>query len=286
MTVAYGLLASWGEAARPGEAVESPQVGGVLSTVPREAQQRLSRARQAILETRYGDAIADLRLLLDEGAEDGFLASVNGAATQTTVRREAGRLIDALSPKAAGRTRCAMAATPRPSWSRQFAGETARHWPASAGRICSIPKPAIRRRCCWPRTTSITAVPWRRWAGWRRLDESAGAAEECEPLCGLLTARCWLAAGQPDRAREALDHIKRAPEREVPHRRAVVRRIERHGGGPPPSGPAGGRPARTIGRAGRAMDHVPRQSRPQRGQLVGRRPGRRPMGPQDGRAFQ
>jgi outer membrane protein assembly factor BamB len=209
LTLACGLLASWGEAAPPGETADSPRTGGVLFAVPREAQRRLSRARQAILDNRYGDAIAEVRLLLDEGAEDGFLASADGDATLTTVRREAGRLIDALPPEG------------RRSYQLRYGGDAQ-----------ALLDQAVRRRDCQAlarigRTHLFYTKAGYQAAlllvqdhldhgrpmeaiGWlRRLGESAGAAVECEPLCGLLTARCWLAAGQPERAREALDRIKR-----------------------------------------------------------------------------
>ena len=81
------------------DAADRPTSRGVLPTASHKVQRQFSLACQAIRQQRFGEAVALLQTLVGGDVEDVFLAADDLTATQTTVRREAARLIGSLPPE-------------------------------------------------------------------------------------------------------------------------------------------------------------------------------------------
>jgi hypothetical protein len=181
---------------------------GVLPTASHKVQRQFSLACQAIQQERFSEAAAMLQTFAGGDVEDLFLAADEGTATQTTIRREAVRLIGSLPPEG------------RQSYQLQFGAQAQAmlQLAAAAGDRQGL----LRVSETWFHTTAgyeatlllardeldqgrpQGAISWL-----RRIQESPPALRACQPECGLLLAVCWLLAGDADRARESLIEMGR-----------------------------------------------------------------------------
>jgi outer membrane protein assembly factor BamB len=186
----------------------APKAPGLLPRIPREVQQRLAQARQAIEQQRYSDAAAELQVVLGAETDDGFVAGAEGEATQRTARREAWRLLDSMPP--AGRQSYETQFGPQARAMLQEAiGRSDRaalarisdtYFHTAAGRQATMLLAGDRL----DRSRPLEAIGWL-----RRIGQSPPAAEACEPDCSLMLAACWVLAGNADQARDVLDSLHR-----------------------------------------------------------------------------
>ncbi len=181
----------------------------VLPTVSHKVQRQFSLACQAIQKQQFSEAVAMLQTLAGGNVEDLFLATDETAATQTTVRREAARLIGSLPPEG------------RQLYQLQFSSQAQSllQQAAAAGNRQGL----IRVSESWFHTAAgyeatlllardeldqgrpQAAISWL-----RRIQQSPAALQACQPDCGLLLAASWLLAGDADRARESLVELGRS----------------------------------------------------------------------------
>jgi outer membrane protein assembly factor BamB len=187
----------------------------VLPKASRATLQQIARVRRALQEGQFRDAAVEAQKLLSPEAEDGFVPAPDGDPTFTTVRREARQWLAAMPP------------ADQRSYESQF-GLHARslldaaarsHDRAALWRIADEQfgtraghEAAMLLACDGlDRAQPLEAVAWL-----RRIGESAAAIEQCEPEFWLLLTTCWLAAGEPEHAREAFTRLKdRCPQAEL-----------------------------------------------------------------------
>ncbi len=189
-----------------GDAADRETSRGVLPTALHKVQRQFSLACQAIQHQRFSEAAAMLQTLVE--SEDLFLAADEGAATQTTVRREAARLIGSLPPEGRqsyqlqfGSQARAMLEQAAAAGDRQGLVRVSESWfHTAAGYEATL----LLARDALDQGRPQAAISWL-----RRIQESPAALRACQPDCGLLLAACWLLAGEADRARESLVELGR-----------------------------------------------------------------------------
>jgi outer membrane protein assembly factor BamB len=207
LTIGMIFLASARGAAD--DAADRETSRGVLPTASHQVQREYSLACQAIQQQRFGEAAAMLQTLLGGDVDDLFLATDEGTATQTTVRRETLRLIDSLPPEGResyqlqfGSQAQAMLQRAAAAGDRQGLVRVSESWfhtPAGYEATLLLARDALDQG------RPLAAVSWL-----RRIRQSPAALRACQPELGLLAAACWLLAGDADQARESLVELGRA----------------------------------------------------------------------------
>ncbi|MBM4094308.1 MAG: hypothetical protein FJ276_33605, partial [Planctomycetes bacterium] len=206
---------------RPGGDVE--QVTSIFPPAPRALRQQLARARKALEEQRYDEAVDRLGQLLaspqtgvdkaEQAAEqDYFLGDSNEPGTQVSLKSEAQRLLGAMPPKG------------RELYELKF-GADARQWLESAmerqdvEELVEVTRRYFHTNAGYEATMLLgryhldQGQPLAAALRFQLLLTSPHATAAYDPELSVLLATCWLLAGMPDRAREALAGIKqRSPD--------------------------------------------------------------------------
>jgi len=194
--------------AEPEPAEDSEKAPDALPRARHEVQRRVRRAAQAVADQRYNDAAADLQALLSEDLEDCFLEPVENEATQTTVRREAWRLLDAMPPAGrqwyelqfGARAKTLLDEAVRAADRRSLAVVASRYFHTQAGYEATL----LLARDEFDQGRFAEAIGWL-----RRIVELRAVPPACEPECSLLLATCWVSLGRPEHAEEALRRLGR-----------------------------------------------------------------------------
>jgi outer membrane protein assembly factor BamB len=190
------------------DAADRESSHGVLPTAGHKVQRQFSLACQAIQQQRFGEAVATLQTLVGGDVEDLFLAPDEQTATQTTVRREALKLIGSLPPEGResyqlqfGPQAQAMLQQAAAAGDRQGLLRVSESWfHTAAGYEATL----LLARDELDRGRPQAAISWL-----RRMQQSPAALRACQPDFGLLESACWLSAGDVDRARESLIELGR-----------------------------------------------------------------------------
>ncbi|MFM7073589.1 MAG: PQQ-binding-like beta-propeller repeat protein, partial [Planctomycetota bacterium] len=200
---------------------EDSNVVAAFRAAPRELSLRLTRAKKAIEEEQYADAVAELgRLLaeLDRAADGGegvggesaasdapqdyFIGSRNEQGTHVSLKSEVQRLIGE------------MPAQGREWFELQFGPEARRMLneaieAGDGGRLTSVSRRFFHTKAGYEATLLLgryymdQGQPLAAALVLRRLSESP-AASGFEPELSLLAATCWIQANQPQRAQTIL----------------------------------------------------------------------------------
>lgn len=219
--VAAGLLF---EPAAMAQRRDDTSVVAAFRAAPRELGLRLSRAKKAIEEEQYADAVAELgRLLaeLDRPANDGgaageggaegaasdapqdyFIGSRNEQGTHVSLKSEVQRLIGAMPPQG------------REWFELQFGPEAKRMLneaieAGDGGQLTTVSRRFFHTKAGYEATLLLgryymdQGQPLAAALVLRRLAESP-AANTFEPELSLLAATCWIQANQPQRAQTIL----------------------------------------------------------------------------------
>lgn len=180
----------------------------IFLQAPREMRVSLGKARQAIDEARYDDAVAELvELLGDETSEDFFDSPTEIGRPSTGIKAAVHKLLGALPARG------------REAYELRFGDEAGRllKQAARSGNTEGIAE--VARSYFHTEAGSEAAIVLGRrrleqnqpLAGallLRRLAETSSAAEKYEPELSLLLATCWLRAGADEEAGRTLMNLK------------------------------------------------------------------------------
>lgn len=207
----------------PGWAVSQnrePTVQNVFRAAPRELTLRLSRARKAIENEEYNEAVMELGRLLaeldepagdrDPGSEepqDYFVGPRSEQATHVSLKTEAQRLIGSMPAKGREWYELQYGAEARQQFEQAVeAGDpqlltnvARRYFHTKAGYEASL----LLGRYYLDQGQPLAAA-----LCFRRLADSPAAAS-FEPELSVLTASCWLHSNSPDRAQQTLAALVR-----------------------------------------------------------------------------
>ncbi len=221
-----GWIAWSALAQAPANPQEAEEVESIFQPAQRSLRQHLTRAKQAIDEQRFGDAVSELGGLLtspelnrngEAGGEpqDFFLGTGGGTGPQTSVKTEAQRLLGA------------MPARGRELYELQFGAEakllledavrsgdleklnevTRRYFHTRAGYDATV----LLGRLHFDRGRPLAAA-----LCWKRVLDTTVAGARFEPELSVLLASAYLQAGRNDAAVEVLAGLrKRLPDAQV-----------------------------------------------------------------------
>lgn len=197
-----------------------PTVQNVFRAAPRELTLRLTRARKAIENEEYNEAVLELGRLLaeldepaadrDAGSEepqDYFVGPRSEQATHVSLKTEAQRLIGGMPPKGREWYELQYGAEARQQLEQAVeAGDpqlltnvARRYFHTKAGYEASL----LLGRFYLDQGQPLAAA-----LCFRRLADSPAAAT-FEPELSVLTASCWLHSNSPDRAQQTLAALAR-----------------------------------------------------------------------------
>ena len=216
LVAALATIESWAQKR------EDTNVVAAFRAAPRELSLRLTRAKKAIEEEQYADAVAELGKLLAEldraateggvaaegeaagndAPQDYFIGSRNEQGTHVSLKSEVQRLIGA------------MPAQGREWFELQFGPEARRMLneaieSGDGGSLTSVSRRFFHTKAGYEATLLLgryymdQGQPLAAALVLRRLSESP-AAGSFEPELSLLSATCWIQANQPQRAQTIL----------------------------------------------------------------------------------
>lgn len=196
------------------KATEDDGVGSrqsVFVPADRTALLRLSDAQQLLDQQRYAEAVRLLGTLL-ESPEDYFFQHDQSSSLHRSLKAEAQRLLGTMPRQ--GRELYELQYGAR---ARQLLGEAAR-----AGNLSGVAEVARRffHTQAGAEATLLLGLdhldhdaPLAGALTLQRLQEAPAEAVRFEPTLSLASATCWLRAGMPDKAREALQRLhERQPQ--------------------------------------------------------------------------
>ncbi len=216
------LMGLWFTAATPAQvpwqATTSPVVNRILMLAPREYQQQLRKAEDAIEREQYSEAIQALAQLLEpspipnaglvEGVqEDFFIGHPGDAQLSSSLRTEARRLLGRLPARGKALYRLNYGAEAQRRFDEalrehddRLLSEVAwRYFHTDAGYLANL----LLGRDHLDRGRPLAASMC-----FARLAESPDALAKFDPELSLLLATSWHQSGNPDRAREVLLQLK------------------------------------------------------------------------------
>jgi outer membrane protein assembly factor BamB len=182
----------------------------VLAKAPREVQERLAKARQAVSEGRLREAVAGIQAVLD--GDDGFLPTEGNApgGSPRTVRHEAARLFAAMPAEARQSYEVQFGAQARAALTEAAAHGDRQAVAGVAGRWC-FTRAGREATLLLARDALDRGSPREALFRLSRLDELPDAAPD-EPERCLLAAIAWHLLGDQRRARLAIDSLARHTE--------------------------------------------------------------------------
>ncbi len=232
-----GLLASVVAAGWSRTAL-AQQDGNVFQTPDRTLLQHLSRARRAIDEQRYSDAVIELGTLLSSAdliaanelgtdPQDYFVGPVGEGGTSTSIKGEAHRLLGSLPPQ--GRelyelqfgadARALFDAAVRDGDMEKLNEVVRRYFHTQAGYEAMV----LLGRLHLDRGQPLAAA-----LCFRRVLDAPAAAAKYDPQLSVLLAACWSYAGMPQAAAKTLTSVQeRFPDVELEISTGVRERLPR-----------------------------------------------------------
>lgn len=190
-----------------GAAAEPKERANVLVQPPRELVNSLKSAQEAAAKERYGDAVAELRKILDASEGDGFLLRDSLYGSQRTIKTEAMRVLDSL-PAASrrlyelqngGEIQRSVNEAIRQGDRSALADIARRHFPSpvAADVVVLLAHDAFDRGC------PLEALAWIRF-----LLRSSSAVKGREAEILLVRAASYIAIDNLPRARESIGQLK------------------------------------------------------------------------------
>lgn len=197
---------------------EGEQVTNIFLPAPRVLRQRVSKAREALAEERYSEAVELLgELLASEdmlsdgasraGEQDYFLRGANEPGTQLSLKTEAQRLLGTMPDKGRELYELKFGADARQLLDRalesrddQLLVEVARrYFHTDAGYEATM----LLGRHYLDQGRPLAAA-----LRFQRLNTSRHAWQRYEPELSVLLATCWLMADMPDRASQTIEALR------------------------------------------------------------------------------
>ncbi len=211
-----------GDEPRGVDAESEEDVTNIFLPAPRSLRQQLARARRALDEQQYADAVDLLGQLLaspDLGSEsqssgveqDYFMHGATQLGTQVSLKTEAQRLLGEMPPQGRDLYELKFGADARQLLDTALKGRdipqlievTRRYFHTQAGYEATMLIGRYNLDQGRPLAAALCL---------QRLQGSESALKRYDPELSLLLATCWLLADMPDRARETLDGLRnRAP---------------------------------------------------------------------------
>ncbi|MEO8496262.1 MAG: PQQ-binding-like beta-propeller repeat protein, partial [Planctomycetota bacterium] len=191
--------------------------GSAFALAPRSLRQRLVRAKLAIEERRFGDAVTELGGLLaeeetsddleDDVRQDYFFGLLNDDVVRSSLKGEAQRALGAL-PEAA-----------RELYELQFGADAKELLDSAAAsgdmmQLTEVTRKYFHTRAGYEATLLLGRVqldrghPLAAAMCLQRLVDAPAAARKLEPELSLLSAACWARADRPEKARAALAGLR------------------------------------------------------------------------------
>jgi hypothetical protein len=190
-----------------GAAAESKERANVLVQPPRELVNSLKLAHEAAAKERYGDAVAELRKILDTSEGDGFLPPDSLYGSQRTIKTEAMRVLDSFPAASrqlyqlqnSGAIEQSVSDAIRRGDRAALADISRRHFPSpvAADVVMLLAHDAFDRGC------PLESLAWIRF-----LLRSSSAVKGREAEILLVRAASYLAIDNLPRAREAIGQLK------------------------------------------------------------------------------
>ncbi|MDA1052911.1 MAG: PQQ-binding-like beta-propeller repeat protein [Planctomycetota bacterium] len=186
-------------------------------SAPRSLRQRLVRAKLAIDERRFGDAVVELGVLLAEEEtgddlendvkQDYFFGPINTAVVRSSLKGEAQRLLGLLPETARELYELQFGADAKELLDRAVASgditqltEVARkYFHTQAGYEATLLLGRLQLDRGHPLAAAMCL---------QRLVQVPNAARRFEPELSLLSAACWARADRPEKARAALEGLR------------------------------------------------------------------------------
>ncbi len=201
---------------------DDEDVTNIFLPAPRGLRQQLTRARQALEEEQYGEAVDLLGQLLASpevgadaqngvGEQDYFMGSSSEPGPRISLKTEAQRLLGGMPDKGRDLYELKFGADARQLLDtaletrdiQQLIEVTRRYFHTQAGYEATM---LIGRHYLDQGRPLAAALCF------QRLESCDGAVAQYDPELSVLLATCWLWADMPNRAREALVQLKsRAP---------------------------------------------------------------------------
>ncbi len=198
------------------------QVTNVFLPAPRALRQQLTKARQALAEQRYSEAVELLGQLLasgealadrfdDLGEQDYFLNASNEPGTQISLKTDAQRMLGGMPEKGRALYELKFGADARQQLDRaltahdmqQVVDVTRRYFHTDAGYEAMM----LIGRYYLDQGRPLAAA-----LRLQRLEGSTFATRRYDPELSILLATCWMLADMPERARKTLQGLEsRAP---------------------------------------------------------------------------
>jgi outer membrane protein assembly factor BamB len=180
---------------------------GVFPPPDRASKRRLDMAGQMLEEQRYGEAVRLLGSLL-ESAEDYFFKPTADAPVYRSLKAEAGRIIGTLEREG------------RESYELQFGARAKQALRQAAADGDATQLADISRQFFFTQAGADATYllgrhhldqnrPLAAAMCFERLRGSKAASDRLEPALSVSLASCWVRAGKPEKAKEALARLKR-----------------------------------------------------------------------------
>ncbi len=183
------------------------QIQNVFLPAPRELRQHISRAKEAIDERRFDEAVSELgTLLVSPDAEDYFIGPLGGAGTQTSLKVEAQRLLGDMPGRALETYELKFG-----SDARQLLDEALQA--ADMQKLTNVTRMYFHTKAGYEATMLL---------GRHHLDQGrplAGAlcfqrvlaspvGETYDPALSIMLSTCWLYANREQKAEQILNQLK------------------------------------------------------------------------------
>ena len=199
-------------------AAPEQQLTNVFLPAPRTLKQRLDRARKALDDRRYSDAVLELGALLTDsqpdgaraegGAQDYFIGPTSQPGAQTSLKAEAHRLLGEMPPEGREYYQLQFGADARAVLDQALAeGDaemltevTRKYFHTEAGYEATMLLGRYQLDQGRPLTAALC---------FKRLAETPSVASRYDPELSVLLAACWGYANLPEKAIETLLALKR-----------------------------------------------------------------------------
>ena len=196
---------------------QSGGLGSAFLPAPRPLRQHLARAKEAIEDQRFGDAVADLGVLLaeeetgdslvEELQQDYFLDAGKNRLARASLKREAQQVLGALPKSALELYELQFGADARELLDlaaangnlRQLTAVTRKYFHTKAGYEATLLLGRLQLDRGQPMAAAMSL---------QRLLDSPSVSMAFEPELSMLSAACWARANRLDQARETLEKLR------------------------------------------------------------------------------
>src|SRR5262245_20240634 len=188
----------------------------VFPLAPRELRQHLTRAKAALDEERYSDAVAEIGEVLNSAGSDDFFLGVPGSNdAQVSLKTEALALLGAMPAKGRKMYELQYGADAKAALESALAGSdltqltevTRRYFQTKAGYEATLILGRYQLDQGRPLAAALTL---------KRVADVPTALAQYDPELSVMLAACWLHANQPTEAKQTLVALKsRLPQAKV-----------------------------------------------------------------------